>query len=99
MVEVIMGLLIFIGLLGLVALVLFTFSSMSLARMDREMEFLALKAMGTKRRSIVKVIFLENLLYGVFGLIVGISLCLGLLRPSYDYLIADMYVPVQVPFE
>jgi len=99
MVEVVMGLLIFIGLLGLGALILFTFSSMSLAMMDREMEFLALRAMGSKRRSILKVIFLENLLYGVFGLIVGIPLCLALLRPSYDYLIADMYVPVIVPIE
>ena len=41
--EALMGLLIFIGLLGLTALILFTFSSMSLAMMDREMEFRALR--------------------------------------------------------
>ncbi|MHA2054184.1 MAG: ABC transporter permease [Candidatus Hodarchaeales archaeon] len=99
MLEMIMGLLIFVGLLGLGALVLFTFSSMSLTMMDREMEFLALRAMGSKRRSILKVIFLENLLYGLSGLIIGIFLSLSLLRPSYDYLIADMYVPVVVPIE
>jgi ABC-type antimicrobial peptide transport system permease subunit len=72
---------------------------MSLTMMDREMEFLALRAMGAKRRSILKVIFIENLLYGISGLFLGAMLSLALLRPSYDYLIADMYVPVMVPVE
>jgi putative ABC transport system permease protein len=99
MMEMIMGLLIFVGLLGLGALILFTFSSMSLTMMDREMEFLALRAMGAKRRSILKVIFIENLLYGVSGLILGSILSTALLRPSYNYLLADMYVPVIVPPE
>ncbi|MFW9853431.1 MAG: ABC transporter permease [Candidatus Thorarchaeota archaeon] len=99
MMEAMMGLLIFIGLLGLTALILFTFSSMSLAMMDREMEFLALRAMGSKRRTIMKVIFLENALYGVFGLIIGIPLSLALLQPSYDYLIEEIYMPVYVPLD
>ncbi|MFX0172601.1 MAG: FtsX-like permease family protein [Candidatus Hodarchaeota archaeon] len=99
MLEAIMGLLLFVGLLGLMALILFTFSSMSLAMMDREMEFLALKAMGSKRRTILKVIFLENALYGAFGLIIGIPLSLALLEPSFDYLIEGMYMPVYVPLE
>lgn len=99
MMEAMMGLLIFIGLLGLIALILFTFSSMSLAMMDREMEFLALQAMGSKRRTILKVIFLENALYGAFGLIIGIPLTLALLEPSFDYLIEGMYMPVYVPPE
>jgi putative ABC transport system permease protein len=99
MMEMIMGLLIFVGLLGLGALILFTFSSMSLTMMDREMEFLALRAMGAKRRSILKVIFIENLLYGISGMFLGAFLSLALLRPSYNYLIADMYVPVIVPVE
>jgi putative ABC transport system permease protein len=97
--ETLMGLMIFIGLLGLMALILFTFSSMSLAMMDREMEFLALQAMGSKRRTILKVIFLENALYGTIGLIIGIPLSLVLLEPSYDYLIEGMYMPVHVPME
>jgi ABC-type antimicrobial peptide transport system permease subunit len=99
MLELIMGLLIFVGLLGLGALILFTFSSMSLAMMDREMEFLALRAMGASRLSILKIIFLENLFYGISGLVVGSFFSLSLLRPSYDYLMPDMYVPVVVPFE
>ncbi|MFX0050447.1 MAG: FtsX-like permease family protein [Candidatus Hermodarchaeota archaeon] len=99
MFEALMGLLIFVGLLGLSALILFTFSSMSLAMMDREMEFLALRAMGSKHRTILKVIFLENALYGAFGLIIGIPLSLALLEPSYDYLIEGMYMPVYVPLE
>ena len=99
MLEMIMGLLLFVGLLGLAALILFSFSSMSLAMMDREMEFLALRAMGARRLSILKVIFLENLFYGVSGLVVGSIFSLSLLRPSYDYLMPDMYVPVIVPFE
>jgi ABC-type antimicrobial peptide transport system permease subunit len=70
---------------------------MSLAMMDREMEFLALRAMGAKRRTILLVIFLENLVYGVSGLIIGSFLTLSLLRPSYDYLLEDMYVPAIVP--
>ncbi|MHA2075143.1 MAG: FtsX-like permease family protein, partial [Candidatus Hodarchaeales archaeon] len=99
MMEAMMGLLIFVGLLGLLALILFTFSSMSLAMMDREMEFLALQAMGSKRRTILKVIFLENALYGAFGLIIGIPLSLALLEPSFDYLIEGMYMPAYVPLE
>ncbi len=99
MMEMIMGLLIFVGLLGLGALILFTFSSISLTMMDREMEFLALRAMGAKRRSILKVIFLENLLYGLSGLFLGGILSIALLRPSYDFLITDMYIPVIVPIE
>ena len=90
---------VFVGLLGLAALIIFTFSSMSLAMMDREMEFLALQAMGSKRRTILKVIFLENALYGIFGLIIGIPLCLALLQPSYDFMISDLYMPVYVPVE
>jgi putative ABC transport system permease protein len=97
--EALMGLMVFIALLGLSALVLFTFSSMSLAMMDREMEFLALQAMGSKRRTILKVIFLENALYGTFGLIIGVPLSLGLLQPSFDYLIEGMYMPAYVPLE
>ncbi len=99
MMEMVMGLLIFVGLLGLGALILFTFSSMSLTMMDREMEFLALRAMGARRRSILKVIFLENLLYGISGLFLGAILSIAILRPSYDYLIADMYIPVVIPVE
>jgi ABC-type antimicrobial peptide transport system permease subunit len=72
---------------------------MSLAMMDREMEFLALQAMGSKRRTILKVIFLENVLYGTFGLIIGVPLSLALLQPSFDYLIEGMYMPAYVPLE
>ncbi|MFX0182992.1 MAG: ABC transporter permease [Candidatus Hodarchaeota archaeon] len=97
--EALMGILVFVGLLGLAALILFTFSSMSLAMMDREMEFLALQAMGSKRRTILKVIFLENVLYGTFGLIIGVPLSLVLLQPSFDYLIEGMYMPAYVPLE
>jgi putative ABC transport system permease protein len=99
MMEAMMGLLVFVGLLGLMALILFTFSSMSLAMMDREMEFLALQAMGSKRRIILKVVFLENVLYGIFGLIIGVPLSLALLQPSFDYLIEGMYMPAYVPLE
>ncbi|MFX0206614.1 MAG: ABC transporter permease, partial [Candidatus Hodarchaeota archaeon] len=98
LIEMVTGLLVLIALLGLGILVIFSFSSMSLAMMDREMEFLALRAMGAKRRTILKTIFLENVLYGLFGLIIGIPLSLALLRPSYDYLIENMYVPVIVPW-
>ncbi len=95
--EMVTGLLILIALLGVGILVLFSFSSMSLAMMDREMEFLALQAMGSKRRTILKIIFLENVMYGLFGLVIGVPLSFAILRPTYDYLIQDMYVPVIVP--
>jgi putative ABC transport system permease protein len=99
LIEVLVEMLALIGLLGLVSLALFTFSSMSLAMMDREMEFLALRAMGSKRRTILKVIFLENLLYGIFGLIVGVPVTYLLLIPTYDHILPEWYVPVVVPFE
>ncbi len=97
--EVLVEMLLLVGILGLVSLALFTFSSMSLAMMDREMEFLALRAMGSKRRTILKVIFAENLLYGFFGLIVGVPITYVLLRPTYNYVMPEWYIPVVVPLE
>ncbi|MFX1511417.1 MAG: ABC transporter permease [Promethearchaeota archaeon] len=97
--EMVMEMLLIIGLLGFISLAMFTFASMSLAMMDREMEFLALRAMGTKRRTILKVIFVENFLYGIFGLIVGVPITFLILRPTYDFIIPDWYIPVVVPLE
>jgi putative ABC transport system permease protein len=88
-----------VAILGLATLVLFTFSSMSLAMMEREMEFLALRAMGSKRRTILRLIFLENLMYGIFGFLIGAPLSVVLLKPTYDFILPDLYLPAVVPIE
>ncbi|MFX1507180.1 MAG: ABC transporter permease [Promethearchaeota archaeon] len=88
-----------VAILGLATLVLFTFSSMSLAMMEREMEFLALRAMGSKRRTILKLIFIENLIYGIFGFLIGAPLSIVLLKPTYDFILPDLYLPAVVPLE
>ncbi|MFX1547851.1 MAG: ABC transporter permease, partial [Promethearchaeota archaeon] len=99
MIETSTSILFLIGFLGLGALVLFTFSSMSLAMIDREMEFLALRAMGSKKRNILKILFLENFFYGIFGIILGVPLTLSLLRPAFDFIQNDIYITVFVPIE
>ncbi|MFX0086586.1 MAG: ABC transporter permease [Candidatus Hodarchaeota archaeon] len=99
MIESSTSILFLIGFLGLGALVLFTFSSMSLAMMDREMEFLALRAMGSKKGNILKILFLENFFYGSYGIILGVPLTISLLRPAFDFIQNDIYITIFVPIE
>lgn len=94
-----MQLLMLVALLGLATLILFTFSSMSLAMMEREMEFLALRAMGSERRTILRLILIENLIYGIFGFLIGAPLSIALLKPTYDFILPDLYLPAIVPIE
>jgi len=98
-VEASFAILIVVAALGLGTLVLFSFSSMSLALLGRELEFLALRALGAKRRTILKIIFVENLMYGIAGLLIGIPISLTILKPIYTYLIPNWYIPVEVPLE
>ena len=98
-VEASFMILLVIAALGLATLVLFSFSSMSLALLGRELEFLALRALGAKRRTILKIIFIENLIYGIAGLLIGIPISLAILKPTYSYLIPNWYIPVEVPLE
>ncbi|MFX0122338.1 MAG: FtsX-like permease family protein, partial [Candidatus Hodarchaeota archaeon] len=92
-------LLMLVALLGLATLILFTFSSMSLAIMEREMEFLALRAMGSERRTILKLIFIENLIYGIVGFFIGAPLSIVLLKPTYEFILPDLYLPAVIPIE
>ncbi|MFX0015373.1 MAG: ABC transporter permease [Promethearchaeota archaeon] len=94
-----MQLLLLVAFLGLATLILFTFSSMSITMMEREMEFLALRAMGAKRRTILKIILTENLIYGIFGFFIGVPLSIVLLKPTYEYILPDLYIPAVVPVE
>ena len=97
--ETMMQFLLFIAMLGLGTLVIFTFSSMSLVIMGREMEFLALRAMGSNSWNILKIIFLENLLFGIFGFVIGLPISLALLQPAYNYIIPEVYIPAVIPVE
>ncbi|MFX0183207.1 MAG: FtsX-like permease family protein [Candidatus Hodarchaeota archaeon] len=83
--------------LGLATLIIFSFSSMSLAMMGREMEFIALRAMGSRARTILKIIFLENFLFGAFGLLIGIPISASILRPAYNFVFPDIYLPTVIP--
>ncbi|UCG04547.1 MAG: FtsX-like permease family protein [Candidatus Heimdallarchaeota archaeon] len=97
--SIFLQILMLVALLGLATLVLFTFSSMSLAMMEREMEFLALRAMGSERRTILKLIFIENLIYGIIGFFIGVPLSIVLLKPTYEFILPDLYLPAVVPIE
>jgi len=72
---------------------------MSLAIMGREMEFLALRAMGSSSRNILKIIFLKNLLFGIIGLVIGLPISIVLLQPAYNYIIPDGYIPIVILVE
>jgi len=89
--------LIVVILLGLTTLILFSFSSMSLAMMGREVEFLTLRAMGSRARTILKIIFLENFLFGIFGLMIGVPISAAILRPTYSFVFPDIYLPTVIP--
>ncbi|MHA1647045.1 MAG: ABC transporter permease, partial [Promethearchaeota archaeon] len=94
-----LGILLLFLLIGIGIGVMFSFSSMYLAFIDREDDFLALKAMGTKNKYMRRIIFWENVFLSGFSLILTIPLGYLTYRWSINYMIGDKYyIPLTIPW-
>ena len=63
----------FLGI-GIIMVVAFTFNTIYVSYSDREMEYLALRAQGMKKRSLFKILGIETIILGFVGFIVSIPL-------------------------
>ncbi|MHA1618862.1 MAG: ABC transporter permease, partial [Promethearchaeota archaeon] len=98
MMESMMGILFIFLLFGILVGMMFSFSSMYLAFVDRESDFIALKAMGTKPKYIKRMIFWENSFLSIFSLILTVPLGYLTYRWSMNYMIGDkFYIPLTIP--
>ncbi|MGC9780339.1 MAG: ABC transporter permease [Candidatus Heimdallarchaeota archaeon] len=97
--EAMMGIMILFLAIGIAIGVIFSFQSMYMAFVDRQQDFLSFKAMGTKMKFIRRMIFWENAILSIFGLILTIPFGYLFYRLSLDYMLEDkFYVPVSVPW-
>ncbi|MHA2233433.1 MAG: ABC transporter permease, partial [Candidatus Hodarchaeales archaeon] len=100
MMEVILAMLVVFAVVGLIVLGVFAFNTVFLAYMDREMEYLALRAIGSKRRSLYKIVGIETLIIGLIGFIVAIPLGYITSAWIFDYMTKGRwYLPVHIPIE
>jgi ABC-type antimicrobial peptide transport system permease subunit len=88
------------AVVGLIVLGVFAFNTVYLSYLDREMEYLALRAIGSKRRSLYKIVGIETIVIAIIGFAMAIPL--GYLTSSwiFDYLTKGRwYLPVYIPLE
>ena len=98
MMNTIMSMLIAFVLVGVLIGFTFSFSSMYISFIDRESDFLALKAMGAEKKHIRSIIFWENALLSLFSLIITIPLGSLMFRWSIEYMMGDkFYFPTTIP--
>ena len=87
-------------LFGVVAEVLFISTTVVLNILDRETEFISLRAIGTKQGKIRRMIVGESLILLAGGLIVGLPLGVIVTKQAMAYIVEDMmYYVLEVPLE
>ncbi len=97
--RLMMEMLILFIAVGMLIGVMFSFSTMYVAFMDREDDFLALKAMGAKNSVIRNIIFWETTLLSVLSLIITLPIGTIIYRVSIDYLLQDnFYISRSIPW-
>ncbi len=85
--------------IGLIIGVVFSFQAMYMSFVDRQQDFLAFKAMGTKMKYLRRMIFWENSLLSIFGLILTVPLGYLSYIWSLDYMLeGSFYVPKTIPW-
>ncbi|MFW9914618.1 MAG: ABC transporter permease [Candidatus Thorarchaeota archaeon] len=85
---------------GLIVLGVFAFNTIFLAMLDRQMEYVALRAIGARRRSLYKIIGLETLIIAVIGFIAAIPIGYYASSWLFDYIMRGRwYLPVYLPLE
>ncbi len=94
-----MGIMLIFLVVGLLTGVFFSFQSMYMAFVDRQQDFLSFKAMGTKMKYLRRMIFWENALLSIFGLILTVPLGYLSYIWSLDYMLeGKFYVPKTIPW-
>ena len=83
----------------MLAEVLFVSTTVVLNILDREMEFISLRAMGASPGRIRSLVVLEDLVLLMGGLALGLPLSLWTTRETMAYLVEDlMYYQISVPW-
>jgi len=94
-----LGIMLIFVIVGLLTGVIFSFQSMYMAFVDRQQDFLAFKAMGAKMKYLRRMIFWENALLSVFGLILTVPIGYLSYIWSLDYMLeGKLYVPKTIPW-
>jgi len=85
-------------LLGVIAEVLFISTTVVLNILDRETEFISLRAIGAKPGKIRRLIMAESLILLAGGLLVGLPLGVLVTKQAMAYMVEDlMYYVLEVP--
>jgi len=77
-------------LFGVIAEILFVSTTVVLNILDRDMEFISLRAIGCKAKRIRRMIVSESLILLGFGLLIGLPLGYYITIWAFDYIIEDM---------
>ncbi len=97
--ESMMGIMLVFLFVGLAIGVVFSFQAMYIAFVDREMDFLALRAMGAKMKHVRRIIFWENAILSLIGTILTIPFGYLFYFWSMNYILKDkFYIPMRVPW-
>ena len=97
--ESMMGIMLVFLFIGLAIGVVFSFQAMYIAFVDRQLDFLALRAMGTKMKYIRRIIFWENAILSLIGTILTIPFGYLFYFWSMNYILEDkFYIPMSVPW-
>ncbi|MHA1244975.1 MAG: ABC transporter permease [Candidatus Heimdallarchaeota archaeon] len=97
--ESFMGIMLLFLIIGIVIGVLFSFQSMYMAFVDRQGDFLAFKAMGTKTKYLRRMVFWESAILSFFGLIFTVPAGYLFYRWSINYMLEDrFYIPMSIPW-
>ena len=84
--------------IGMAMVVVFTFNTIYVSYSDREMEYLALRAQGMKRRSLLKVLGIETIILGIVGFVISIPLSYVASVWALDYMMGkNYYIQVFIP--
>jgi len=85
-------------LFGVIAEILFVSTTVVLNILDRDMEFISLRAIGCKAKRIRRMIVSESVILLGFGLLIGLPLGYYITIWAFDYIVEDMmYIQLEVP--
>lgn len=100
LIEVVVEIISVFILLGVAMTMIFSFNTMYLAFVDREMEYLSLRAQGMKRKTLFKVLLIESGFLGAAGYLLAIPISYVLAGWGFDYILENRwYVEVFFPPE
>ena len=99
MMEAFLGIMIIFLGVGILIGVLFSFQSMYVTFMDRQQDFLAFKATGTKKKYIRRMIFWENAILNFVSLILTIPIAYLTFWWTMEYITGGrFYIPTTIPW-